>query len=33
MRIAVIGMGNVGSVQGRRWAELGHAERWRRRRS
>ena len=25
MRIAVIGMGNVGSVLGRRWAEAGHA--------
>jgi 8-hydroxy-5-deazaflavin:NADPH oxidoreductase len=25
MRIAVIGMGNVGSVLGRRWAEVGHA--------
>ncbi len=24
MRIAVIGMGNVGSVLGRRWAEAGH---------
>jgi predicted dinucleotide-binding enzyme len=24
MRIAVIGMGNVGSVLGRRWAEMGH---------
>src|SRR5436305_3072658 len=24
MRIAVIGMGNVGSVLGRRWAEVGH---------
>jgi 8-hydroxy-5-deazaflavin:NADPH oxidoreductase len=25
MRIAVIGMGSVGSTLGRRWAELGHA--------
>jgi predicted dinucleotide-binding enzyme len=25
MRIAVIGMGNVGSVLGRRWAKAGHA--------
>jgi predicted dinucleotide-binding enzyme len=25
MRIAVFGMGNVGSVLDRRWAELGHA--------
>jgi predicted dinucleotide-binding enzyme len=24
MRIAVIGMGNVGSVLGRRWAQAGH---------
>jgi 3-hydroxyisobutyrate dehydrogenase-like beta-hydroxyacid dehydrogenase len=24
MRIAVIGMGNVGSVLGSRWAEAGH---------
>jgi predicted dinucleotide-binding enzyme len=24
MRIAVIGMGNVGSVLGRRWAEIGY---------
>jgi predicted dinucleotide-binding enzyme len=24
MRIAVIGMGNVGSVLGGRWAEIGH---------
>ena len=24
MRIAVIGMGNVGGVLGRRWAEAGH---------
>jgi predicted dinucleotide-binding enzyme len=25
MRIAVIGMGNVGGVLGRRWVEKGHA--------